>query len=141
MTVRQLGTTESWTAAGDHPEPAEDAQSRQCLPEGAARPVAAAPRETPEGHSGASVSSFSGSCPMCFGPRSWKPPYRPPFGRDSRMPLAPPPSQVLAFDSELSTPTSPQRSTSQTDHPFPPELPGPLGLQSQNPGEGPQAQL
>lgn len=85
--------TESWTGAGDLPEPAEDAQSHQCLPEGAAQPGAAAPRGTPEGHRGASVSSFSESCSMCFCPRSWKSPYRPPSGRDSRMSLAPPPAR------------------------------------------------
>ena len=54
MAVRQarLGMTESWTGAGDHPEPREAAKSLQCLPGGAAQPVAVVPRGTPEGYKG-----------------------------------------------------------------------------------------
>lgn len=81
--------TESWTGAGDHPEP--DAQSRQSLPEGAAQPVAAAPRGTPEGHRGVgSVSSFSGSY-LCSFAQGLGNLHTGSFGRDSRMSLAPPP--------------------------------------------------
>lgn len=89
LAVRQarLGTTEPWTGAGDCPGPREAAQSPQFLPGGAAQPVAAAPRGTPEGHRGPQSPGLGILLHLLL-PKALETSRQAPFGRDSMMPLA-----------------------------------------------------